>query len=288
MFADPAGDYFFNNVRVNAVLPQNPEDLFYLQGVLNSEVAHWFFVREAKPKDGGFFEANKQFIAPIPVPLPDAVSRAAVGDAARELQRLTTERRDAIAAFSARVAGTQCVPKKLPADWLFADTQTSTIRDLAPADLGQRATNRWIKEERAARLAAHHDPIDAVLVPDAPLTVAAEDGDLFLRFNDRDLLTRYGVGEDAPYLAALWRHQLRTNRITPGMDAAKLTKLLLNLRTTDDPTFRASLITRDAKLQTLEAKIARLEAETNAQVCRLYRITEAEEPLFGRSPRGAA
>ena len=280
VFADPAGAFYFNNVRVNGILPRDPEDLFYLMGILNSRVADWCFKQGAAPKANGYFEANNQYVDPIPVPLPDAASRAAVGDAARELQRLTTERRDAIAAFSARVASPQCVPEKFPADWLFADTKTSTIRDLAPADLGINATKRWIKETRAARLAVHHELINNVLVPDAPLTVAAEDGDLFLRFRDRDLLTRYGVGGDAPYLAALWRHQLRTNRITPGTDAAKLTKLLLNLRTTDDPTFRANLLTRDEKLQALESDIARLEAETNEEVTRLYRITHAELSLL--------
>ena len=88
-------------------------------------------------------------------------------------------------------------------------------------------------------------------------------------------------GGDAAYLAALWRHQLRTNRITPGVNAEKLVKLLLNLRTTDDPNLRASLIDRDTKLQALEADIARLEAETNDRVARLYRLTDAEKLLLG-------
>ena len=213
---DPGGDFCLDNVDVGGMLPADVEDTFYLLGVLNSPVADFMFRRISKPFRGGYFAANKQFIASIPVPLPDAASRAAVGDAARELQRLTTERRDAINAFSARIDSPQCVPLKLPADWLWADTNQATIRGQAPAGLGVRATNAWIKSTRAARLTAHHDPIDAVLIPDAPLTVIEEDGDLFLRFNDRDLLTRYALGDDAPWLAALWRHQLRTNRITPA------------------------------------------------------------------------
>lgn len=282
---DPGGDFCLDNVDVGGILPAEVKDTFYLLGILNSPVADFMFRRISKPFRGGYFTANKQFIAPIPVPLPDAASRAAVGDAARELQRLTTERRDAIAAFSARVDSAQCVQKKFPADWLFADTKPSTIRGLAPADLGQRATNKWINEERATRLAAHYDPIDAVLVPDATLTVAAEDGDLFLRFKDRDLLSRYGVGADAGYLAALWRHQLRTNRITPGMTAEKLIKLLLNLRTTDDLAFRASLIARDEKLQALEAAITHHELSTDDEVCSLYHVTADEKLLLDRSLR---
>ena len=280
LFADFDGEFFFNNVRVNAVLPASEGAIGYLLAVLNSPIANWFFQFVGKPKDNGFFEANKQFIAPIPVPQPDLATQKSIGKVARRLQELHTRRRDEIAAMRDRVASPQCVPDVKPVDWLWADTKTAVVRRDAPAGLSGREVSRWVRDETQRRLAVHYDPIDAILVPDADLTVTADSGDLFVHLGTRPLITRYGLAGDAEYLAALWRHKLRTHRVTPGMDAKKLIKLLLDLRTTDDPSLRTSLIARDAALTEVEATIAKAEAEMNDRIDRLYEITDAEKQLL--------
>ncbi|MCZ8117811.1 MAG: Eco57I restriction-modification methylase domain-containing protein [Microcystis sp. LE18-22.4A] len=72
-FLDEKGDFFLNNVRVNGIKPINEDevDIKYLLGILNSKVANFYFKLVGKPKDNGFFEANKQFISPIPIKIVD-------------------------------------------------------------------------------------------------------------------------------------------------------------------------------------------------------------------------
>ncbi|MBD2139794.1 Eco57I restriction-modification methylase domain-containing protein, partial [Anabaena sp. FACHB-1237] len=68
-FLDEDGKFFLNNVRVNGIKPinENEVNIKYLLGILNSKVANFYFKLIGKPKDNGFFEANKQFISPIPI-----------------------------------------------------------------------------------------------------------------------------------------------------------------------------------------------------------------------------
>ncbi|MGI8840408.1 MAG: hypothetical protein ACR2F8_06470 [Caulobacteraceae bacterium] len=102
--ADSEGDKYLNNVRVNGILAAQGVDQFYLLGVLNGAVADFVFRRIGKAKMGGYFEANKQFIAPLPVPDAPAEDRAAVAAMARELQALWTKRRALLIAAAERLS----------------------------------------------------------------------------------------------------------------------------------------------------------------------------------------
>lgn len=71
-FLDEKGEYYFHNVRVNGISPTvNNLDIKYILGCLNSKALNFFFKNTAKPKDNGFYEANKQFISPLPIKLID-------------------------------------------------------------------------------------------------------------------------------------------------------------------------------------------------------------------------
>lgn len=67
---DDSATMYLNNVRVNGIVPAEDTDPLFLLGVLNAPVADFVFRRIAKVKAGGFYEANKQFIAPLPIPRP--------------------------------------------------------------------------------------------------------------------------------------------------------------------------------------------------------------------------
>lgn len=92
--ADYAGVNHLNNVRVNGILPARGADQSFLLGVLNGRVADFIFRRIGKPKQGGWYEANRQFIAPLPIPNPSAAARAEIARRARRLQERWTRRRD--------------------------------------------------------------------------------------------------------------------------------------------------------------------------------------------------
>lgn len=80
---DEQGALFQDNVDVGAVRPHNPADLWFLAAVLNSRVADFAWRSASRPFRGGYFAANKQFIAPVPVPRADPVTRARIADLAR-------------------------------------------------------------------------------------------------------------------------------------------------------------------------------------------------------------
>jgi hypothetical protein len=66
--ADPAGAAYFHNVRVNGILPRDDgPSLPVLTAVLNSRAIDFAFRRGAAPLQNGFYTANKQFIAWLPV-----------------------------------------------------------------------------------------------------------------------------------------------------------------------------------------------------------------------------
>lgn len=105
VFPDLEGRFFFNNVRVNGILvPADDQDqLLYLLGILNSPVPDFVFRRTAKPKVNGYFEANKEFIAPLPIPRAQGNWRRLVIEEARELTVLHTSRARVVAEVDHRI-----------------------------------------------------------------------------------------------------------------------------------------------------------------------------------------
>ena len=101
---DERGEFCLNNVRVNGVYAADPEQAWFLLGVLNGPIADRVFRATAKPKAGGYYEANRQFIAPLPIPPADGESRRTVADRARRLQALHTRRAEALAELGDRLA----------------------------------------------------------------------------------------------------------------------------------------------------------------------------------------
>lgn len=98
--ADPEGRWTLNNVRVNAVQARDEEGLWFLLAVLNASAVDRVFRWTARPKRGGWYEANKQFLAPLPVPRVTADERAALA----ELGRRRNAGEDLDGEINARVA----------------------------------------------------------------------------------------------------------------------------------------------------------------------------------------
>ena len=121
---DSTARMYLNNVRVNGIVPAPGISAWYLLGVLNGRVCDYVFRRIAKPKDGGWFEANKQFIAPLPIPEGEAEAKEAVANHARHLQELHTRRRDILRSIDRRRSVLRNAIK--PESWLFPDLPSQT------------------------------------------------------------------------------------------------------------------------------------------------------------------
>ena len=70
--ADPDGSVYFHNVRVNGIRihPGGPS-IWTLLVLLNSRLLDWIFRLGAAEHANGYYAANKQFIAPLPIHLPE-------------------------------------------------------------------------------------------------------------------------------------------------------------------------------------------------------------------------
>ena len=70
--ADPDGAVYFHNVRVNGILlNEGGPSIWTLLALLNSRLLDFAFRRGAAEHQNAHFAANKQFIAPLPIRLPD-------------------------------------------------------------------------------------------------------------------------------------------------------------------------------------------------------------------------
>ena len=85
----------------------------------------------------------------------------------------------------------------------------------------------------------------------------------------------FARAEAAAFVAAQWRQALRKR---PGrtLDARRLMKALLDLRQTDNSSIIGQVIELDEEIRALDARIAAADAALGDQVCRLYRLSEAE------------
>ena len=90
---DARGRYYLDNVDVGGIIPSPGVDGAYLTAVLNGPVADFVFRRISKPFQNDFRSANRQFIAPLPIPNATAEQQAAIAAMSRELQAGWTRRR---------------------------------------------------------------------------------------------------------------------------------------------------------------------------------------------------
>ena len=280
VFADPDGELYLNNVRVNGILPASPPDLFFLLGVLNSKVVDFAFRRIAKPKSGGYFEANKQFIAPLPIPDASHAQKAEVAKRAKLLHDLHTAHRDRIVDLQRRLESAQCVDEAREPSWLWADVGSpSSLASQAPAALTGRERAAWARTEHGARLDAHIERVGAMLRPGARLSVASDAGEVRVLADGVPVVTVYEDEADAAFLSAQWRLLARTTNVTDRYQAKSLVKSLLRLRSTYSEALRKQVLGLDAQVVDLDARIETAEREMNAYVNDLYGLTEGETRL---------
>ena len=279
-FFDHSGSFCFNNVRVGGILVENEGAGWFLLGILNSPVPDWVFRRISRPKEGGYFEANKQFIAPLPIPDATPEERRQVAESAKKLQELHTARRDQIEKFDRRLNSAQTVDDTKAETWLWADLHSvDHWKKNAPANLtAARERTAWAKACYQQRLTDHLTELDARLKPGATLVVSNTDDEIRLAINGATALELFDK-PDTPLLAAQWCHALRGVRVTEAFDGKRLVKFLLTLRAIPDANLAASLLTIDRDLATLGQTIAAAETALNTLTYRLYRLTPAEIAL---------
>ena len=280
---DIEGKFYTDNVDVGGVVPARMSDSWFLLGVLNGAVASWVFRRISKPFEGGYRSANKQFIAPLPVPRGEAASRARVGDLARSLQDATTRRRDAIENTGRRLGALR--QRRQPDTWLWPDLDPldSWIERQPP---GTDARDRQARAEaaRAADVEARLAVLQEAMTAGAAVEPGLRDGtELVLRVGGRLVVERVFVDPDsADLVLAQWRHVARTFSIAPKTKGKDLANALRTVALQGDDAAARQVVELDQELVALEAEIASHEAEMEALLADLYGLTGEERALVRR------
>ena len=248
-------------------------------GIMNAPVANFVFKRIAKAKEGGYYEANKQFIAPLPIPNADEEQKNQVAELAEKLQELHTAYRDELQKLGKRLSAAQMTDDTKTPQWIWAtlpDEKQLKASDAAKATgLKGKALADWAKAQYQTALAQKLEKLTVNLNPSLKLTVRYEDGELSLLANGTPAFDSL-FEDDAELIAVQWKYVIRSTNITPGVTAEKLLGELLKLKTTDNDSLRKQIIALDKKLDELQAGIEAKEREMNAVVYGLYGLTRDE------------
>ncbi len=275
--ADEHGENFLTGGRVDGIVAAPNVDPFFLLGVLNGPVADFVFRRIGRVKSGGYFEANKQFIAPLPVPDATKQQAAEVARRAKSLQKSWTRRRKLLAAAGDRLA---ILPRaKWKARQLWTDLpDIAALADSAPKAFKLKPDKRKWAEARlgeleAGKLAALQALLDAKL----RLSVVAQDGELRLLADGAPAIRRiYADAGHADLILAYWRFLLMSQGWT---DAARLSAELRRPPSGVASPAARQFVEKVNELAAESAAIAIAEAEMNALLYRLYDLSDDEQTL---------
>jgi hypothetical protein len=270
--ADSNGTNYLNNVRVNGILPANCTDQMYLLGVLNGPVADFVFRRIGKPKQGGWYEANKQFIAPLPIPNASAEPRADIAHLAQGLQKRWTDRRHLLQEADDRLS--VLARARHPARWLWPDLPIlPEMAEQAPTGL-RIATDRrkWAGERLDEMEATRVEALQAALDRGGRRKVSFDRGEPRLYVSGTAVLDKIYLDEAVGRLTeAYWRWLLLSE---PWREAERFAS---DLRRPPVPTEAPAAAQFIERVAALAEEVAAIEADERA-------LNERLRDLYGLSP----
>ncbi len=276
-YFDKSDEFHLDNVDVGGVSLKDTKQGDYLNGVLNGPVADFVFRAIAKPFRGDYRSANKQFIAPLPIPDASPKDRADIAARARELQRRWTARRDLLSAAEDRLS--VLARAKHPARWLWPDLPDlpETI-EAAPKALKLTAERRkWAEERLDGMEAAKIEALQAALDSGGRLEARFGDGELTLTAGGAPVLSRIYLDGPAGRLAeAYWRLLLLSGATR---DAKTLAGQLRRPPAGEDSAAARQFIERVDALAGETSAIEAGEKEMNEALFRLYDLTPDEREL---------
>jgi septal ring factor EnvC (AmiA/AmiB activator) len=247
--------------------------------VVNAPVANFVWRRISKPFQNDYRAANKQFIAPLPIPNADDEQKKQVAELAETLQELHTAYRDELQKLAKRLSAAQMTDDTKTSQWIWAtlpDEKQLKASDTATATgLKGKALTDWAKAQYQTALARKLEKLTVNLNPSLKLTVRYEDGELSLLANGTPAFDSLFI-DDAELIAVQWKYVVRSTNITPSVTAEKLLGELLKLKTTENDSLRKQIIALDKKLDELQVAIEAKEREMNAVVYGLYGLTREE------------
>ena len=277
---DAEGVFSLNNVRVNGILGELDE-LWYLLGVLNARVTDFVFRRIAKPKAGGYFEANKQFIAPLPIPVVTDNVRRELVELAQGLQIRYTSYRDQTLLLEKRLASCQWHQHKESTLWPTIPS-AATLKTRAPKRLSPRGQTAWAKVEHKRLIDEAKNTLLARLAAAEKLEVdiaQMSNGELSLRDDGATLLDGIFFDSSATLRHFWWKKLARDWR------GKNLLRDLLKEPVTDNVALYEQVVALTTQLEALYDDIKADEFRMNELVSTAFDLTKTERNLIACDPR---
>jgi len=282
---DPDGLFYLDNVDVGAVSSARDVSPWYLAAVLNAPAADFAFRRISKPFRGDFRSANKQFIAPLPIPKAPPEDQAALAQDAERLQVLHDQRRQALSDIAGRMGAVRIRPR--PVEWLFPGLPNlDALKDQAPKRLIGTERRAWAKERLAKEIEARHAALGEHLKPGVPLAAELVRGELRFLIDGIPAITGiFPPPAEAPFLLAQWSVMASRTEVTDKTTGAKLADMLRKVSPSADAHIMAEVIRLQTSIATDEAEIASLEGRINQTIYRLHKLTREEIALIESAAR---
>ena len=274
---DSDGRFCLDNVDVGGILPATETESNFLMAVLNAPVCDFVFRIISKPFQNDYRSANKQFIAPLPIPNASAEERAEIATRARRLQQRWTQRRDLLREADDRLS--VLARARHPARWLWPDLPSlPDMTEQAPKGL-RLATDRrrWAEERLDQMEAARVEALQAALDRGGRREVVFNRGELCLHVNGTAVLDKIYLDDPAGRMTeAYWRWLLLSGA---ARDAERFAADLRRPPVASDSPAAAQFIAHVAALAEEVAAIEADEHALNAVLYDLYRLSPDEQNL---------
>ena len=281
---DHSGKFYANNVRVNGILPRG-DNGWFLMSMLNAPISNFIFRWLGKPKDNGYFEANKQFIAPLPIPQADGASRAGLTALAKGLQQRSTQRIDLLARLAERLAAT--TRAQLPLEQVLGDVDSiPQIEQKVPKSVPAIGRKVWVDEERMAQEEAALARLDGMIRLDSAMTVELAGGKLALLIDGAEAAKLFVEPAHEALVTAQWTCVALDFTPSGKNDGKRLVDRLRKIAVAAEPAVAAQIIAIGSELAALSEVLRDDEEQLHELTCRLFKLTPAERTLVDASRRG--
>lgn len=244
---------------------------------LNAPICDFVFRIISKPFQNDYRSANKQFIAPLPIPNASTEACVGVGTHAQRLQQRWTHRRDLLRQAAERLS--ILARTRHPARWLWPDLPSlPEMTERAPKGLRLAVDRRHWAEERLDELEASRlEALQAALDRGGRREVRFQDGELRLCVSGAVVLDKIYLDESSGRLAeAYWRWLLLSG---PAREAERLAA---DLRRPPAPSYAPAVAQFLGRVAALAQEVTAIKVDEramNEMLYALYRLTPEERNL---------
>ena len=255
---DTDGEFYLDNVDVGGVEVARGVSHYFLAAVINSPIIDFVFQRISKPFRGEFKSANRQFVAPLPIPKAHESDHKALAGWGERLQILYSDRRDALSDIVDRIASIRI--RRRPDYWLFPNLpEIDQLVEGAPKHLVGSDRLDWANERRGRELEAYYATLEQHLSPGVALSAELYRGEL--RFLIDGIPAVSGIfppPEQAQFILAQWHALAARLEVTGRLTGRKLATELRKVSVNADAHLMSDVIFLQETISNIETEIVKL------------------------------